>query len=80
MNEVRHARDGHDILPLEDIMAETHLALTDEERDYLLELLERMQKETRVEEHRTRTPTYRQHVIRREDVIAAILGKLKVPV
>jgi hypothetical protein len=63
----------------EEIMAELQLAVTTEERDYLLDLLEMVLKETRVEEHRTRTPSYREHVIHREELILSLLGKLKKP-
>jgi hypothetical protein len=61
-------------------MSETSLMLTSEERGYLADLLERVLKDTRVEEHRTRTPSYREHVLHQEDVILALLGKLKTPV
>ena len=57
-------------------MAEFQLTVTAEEREYLRDLLERTLKETRVEEHRTRTPTYREHVLHQEDLIQAVLKKL----
>jgi hypothetical protein len=57
-------------------MGELQLTLTAEERDYLASLLETTLKETRIEEHRTRTPTYREHVVHREEVILALLRKL----
>ena len=60
-------------------MAEVHLTLTDEERQYLKDLLEVTLKEMRVEEHRTRTPTYRQHVLHQEELIQALLNKLRRP-
>lgn len=60
-------------------MAESHLTLTDEERAYLTNLLQTVLKDTRVEEHRTRTPSYRQHVIHQEDLIISLLGKLGQP-
>jgi hypothetical protein len=60
-------------------MAESQLALTAEERAFLVGLLETAQKETRVEEHRTRAPSYREHVVHQGDMIAALLEKLKVP-
>jgi hypothetical protein len=34
-------------------------------------------KETRVEEHRTRTPTYREHVIHKEAIAEGLLNKLQ---
>ena len=58
------------------IMSDLQLTLTAEEREYLLGLLESTLKNTRVEEHRTRTPSYREHVIHREDLIVGLLGKL----
>lgn len=60
-------------------MAELQLTLTDEERKYLVDLLQVTLKETRIEEHRTRTPSYREHVLQREDLIVALLGKLGQP-
>lgn len=60
-------------------MAETQVTLTAEERQFLVELLENVLKETRIEEHRTRTPTFRQYVLHREDVIQGLLGKLRGP-
>ena len=58
-------------------MAELQVTLTDEERQYLVDLLEMTLKNTRVEEHRTRTPTYREHVIHQEDLIVAVLNKVR---
>lgn len=57
-------------------MTDLQLTLTNPERECLVELLERALKETRVEEHRTRAPTYREHVIQREDLISSLLSKL----
>jgi hypothetical protein len=42
-------------------------------------LLENTLKETRVEEHRTRTPSYREHILRQEDLIVSLLRKLGQP-
>jgi len=47
-------------------MGEIQLTLNAEEREYLAGLLETVLKDTLVEEHRTRTPSYRQHVLERE--------------
>lgn len=55
---------------------ELQLTLSAEEHQYLRELLERTLKNTRVEEHRTRTPSYRQHVLHEEDLIQGLLNKL----
>jgi len=60
-------------------MAEQPLTLTADERTYLVGLLQEMLKETRVEEHRTRTPSYRQFVVHNEQVITSLLGKLGQP-
>ena len=65
--------------PREGIMAETSLTLADEERAYLVELLEKTLKDTRVEEHRTRTLSYRELVLKQEHLIAALLSKLGRP-
>jgi hypothetical protein len=63
----------------EKIMAESPLTLSDEERTYLVELLENTLKNRRVEEHRTRAPTYREHVLHQEELIVALLKKLGQP-
>ena len=60
-------------------MSESQLTLTDEERAFLVGLLEVALKDTRIEEHRTRTPTYREHVVHTEDVINSLLTKLGKP-
>ena len=60
-------------------MREFKVTFSPEERAYLLELLNAVLKETRIEEHRTRTPNYRSGVIRREEVIAGLLTKLGQP-
>ena len=57
-------------------MAEMQLNLTGEERDYLVGLLERVRKDTLVEEHRTRTPSYREDIDRQEKLITGLLSKL----
>jgi hypothetical protein len=58
-------------------MAACQISLTAEERAYLVSLLETAQKETRIEEHRTRAPSYREHVVHQGDVIAGLLSKLQ---
>jgi hypothetical protein len=60
-------------------MAEQPLTLTAEERQCLLELLEELRKETAIEEHRTRTLSYRQFVVQREKLIESVLNKLRKP-
>ena len=58
-------------------MMDSQLLLTAEERTFLLDLLKEVVKEARVEEHRTRSPAYREHVSRREDALTAVLQKLE---
>ena len=60
-------------------MAEYQLTLSTEERDFLADLLEKMLKDTRVEEHRTRAPSYRELIVKQENLISAILAKLGQP-
>jgi hypothetical protein len=76
--EVSVPRTG-DIIQLEweMIMAELQLTLTDEERTFLADLLETALKETLVEEHRTRTLSYRELVQRQEHLIAQLLDKIR---
>ena len=61
-------------------MTESPLTLTTEERGFLVSLLESTLKNTRIEEHRTRTPTYREHVLQNEEMIVGLLKKLGQPV
>lgn len=60
-------------------MAEQPMPLTDEERNFLTGLLEFTLHDTRVEEHRTRSPAYRQHILHREELVSGLLRKLKEP-
>jgi hypothetical protein len=60
----------------EGIMAESSLNLSDEEHKFLVALLEIALRDTRIEEHRTRTITYREHILHREQLIASLLHKL----
>ena len=53
--------------------------LSDEEKTFLVGLLEVALKDTRIEEHRTRTLTYREHILHQEELIAAVLSKLVRP-
>jgi len=57
-------------------MNELHFELSNAERDFLAELLEKALKETRIEEHRTRTPSYRDHIIQEKEMLVALLEKL----
>ena len=58
-------------------MTDTQLTLTAEERQYLTELLEQTLKTTQIEEHRTRTLSYRGQIVHTEDIIKSLLGKLR---
>ena len=60
-------------------MAELQVTLTAEERDCLVALLQVALKDARIEEHRTRTPSYREHIVHQEDLIVALLTKLGQP-
>jgi hypothetical protein len=55
------------------------LPITAEEREYLVNLLETTLKQTRIEERRTRTPLYREHVLHEEELIDGLLNKLRQP-
>jgi hypothetical protein len=57
-------------------MAEVHVTLSEEERAFLADFLEQALKEVLVEEHRTRSLTYRDNVLRQEQLIKAVLSKL----
>jgi hypothetical protein len=57
-------------------MNDFELTLTEEERAFLAEFLQNSLKQLRVEEHRTRTPSYREFIIEREQLIDGLLQKL----
>ena len=58
-------------------MADIQVTLTAEESQCLQELLERVLKDIKVEEHRTRAPAYRENVIRQEELIQKVLNKVR---
>jgi hypothetical protein len=60
-------------------MPDFPLTLTAEERQYLVDLLKAEFKDVRLEEHRTRTPLYRETVVHQESIIAALMNKLEQP-
>jgi hypothetical protein len=60
-------------------MAELQLTVTEKEREYLMGLLERALQDVRIEEHRTRTPLYREHVLQQENLIHELLNQLRQP-
>jgi hypothetical protein len=57
-------------------MADLQMTVTENEREFLAKLLQTVLNEKRVEEHRTRTPSYRKDIISEEDMISSLLGKL----
>lgn len=57
-------------------MADLQLTLSAEEREFLLGLLQSTLHDKRVEEHRTKTPSFRELVLRQEELIGTLLGKL----
>jgi len=58
-------------------MSEIQLVLTAEECESLVNLLESTLKNTRVEEHRTRSPSYRDHILQEEKLFTGLLSKLR---
>lgn len=58
-------------------MADQQLIFTTEEREFLVALLESALKETKIEEHRTKTFSYREHIIHKEELLASLLTKLR---
>ncbi len=60
-------------------MADQQLTLTGEEQDFLISLLEATLKEVKIEEHRTKTLSYRERVIQKEDLLSSLLAKLDRP-
>jgi hypothetical protein len=58
-------------------MAEISLTLTYEECHALAIHLERVLKDLLIEEHRTRTPSYRESVIHQKEVLRGILNKVR---
>jgi hypothetical protein len=59
--------------------SEPTLALSASERDFLVDLLRTVLKDSRIEEHRTRTPSFRTLIVEREKMIASLLQKLGAP-
>ena len=57
-------------------MSEFQLTLTPEEHDFLIEQFQDALKEMRVEEHRTRKPSFREGVLHREELLTGLLEKL----
>ncbi len=61
------------------VTVESQIVLTKEEHKFLAELLEEALKNTRVEEHRTRTMSYRENVVHHKELLLSILTKLGRP-
>ena len=61
-------------------MGESQIMLSDEERTCLVDVLQSALKNRRVEEHRTRAPTYREQILEQEKLIENMLAKLGQPV
>lgn len=55
------------------------LELNPEERAELLQVLEQVLKDVRIEEHRTKTLGYRQVVAHRESILEGVTEKLRQP-
>jgi hypothetical protein len=53
------------------------MTLTEEERAQLLNWLERKQRDKLVEEHRTKTPDYRDYVLHEEAILEKLIDKLR---
>ena len=58
-------------------MAESRIVLSQEEREYLLRLLETAMGETRVEAHRTHQPDFRTKVLAEEELLRGLISKLE---
>ena len=58
-------------------MAETRIVLTQEEREYLLRILQSAIGETRVEVHRTHQPNFRTQVLAEEELQRKLISKLE---
>lgn len=58
-------------------MANLQMTFSAEEQQFLVNLLERTLNDLRIEEHRTRAPTYRQHVLHDEELLSSILSRLR---
>lgn len=57
-------------------MSEPSVFLSASEREFLVDLLKAILKNTRVEEHRILTTTLREHVLHKESLITGLLKKL----
>jgi hypothetical protein len=58
-------------------MADVSLTLTSEEQAFLADHLEVLLSQTLLEEHRTESSSYRKHIHRHEQIVEALLAKLR---
>lgn len=58
-------------------MSDLQLTLTAAERKFLVDLLGTVLKERQIEEHRTRTPSFREHILEQEALIVQLLNRLR---
>jgi len=54
------------------------LVLNEEERTQLLNVLNQVLRDTRIEVHRTEAPDYREWVERREQILQDIINRLRI--
>jgi len=58
-------------------MVQVDTAFTAEERQYLVRVLEARLGDTRVEVHRTHSPDFREEVKQEEELVRALLAKIR---
>jgi hypothetical protein len=58
-------------------MSDLQLTLSAAERKFLVDLLETVLKERQIEEHRTRAPSFREHILQQETLIVQLLNKFR---
>ena len=58
-------------------MPDCSLSLTDEERNFLIEHLETHLMQTRLEEHRTDSPRFREQVHQAVELVERLLARLR---
>jgi hypothetical protein len=63
--------------PTQDHSTELMMVLSETERVQLLSWLEQIQKDKLIEEHRTRTPEYRELVLRERGILDGLISKLR---
>ena len=60
-------------------MADATLTLTSEEREFLVDHLDRVLSQTKIEEHRTDSLSFRELVHHEEELLEKLLDKLRAP-